>query len=138
MSRANCFICTFVRWQPIVSADNAVQVSAQPTPTRQKSRNFHRNNNFLVLVCQSQMPHVIEATNILIRYILSKLKKATNAEIKLLLPALKSLCEGKSQDQDFDQIVFALILRNAKLPETSKSTLTSKFWFKRFFIMKLT
>lgn len=75
------------------------------------------------------MPQVLEATNILIRYILPKLKKATNGEIKLLLPALKSLCEGKSQDQDFDQIVFAFILRNAKFPETTKSSLNSKFLF---------
>lgn len=81
---------------------------------------------FFFSVWQSQMPQVLEATNILIRYILPKLKKATNGEIKLLLPALKSLCEGKSQEQDFDQIVFAFILRSAKFPETSKSSLTGK------------
>lgn len=42
-----------------------------------------------------------------------------------MLHALKSLCEGKSQDQDFDQIIFSSILRNAKYPE-HKSNVTGK------------
>lgn len=71
----------------------------------------------LFLVCQSQLLQVTESCGILIRYILNKFEKSTNSETKLLLPALKSLCQGKSQDQDFDQIVLSSILRNAKYPE---------------------
>lgn len=68
-------------------------------------------------MCQSQLLQVTESCGILIRYILNKFEKSTNSETKLLLPALKSLCQGKSQDQDFDQIVLSSILRNAKYPE---------------------
>lgn len=63
------------------------------------------------------MLQITEACGVLIKYILNKFEKSTNSETKLLLPALKSLCEGKSQDQDFDQIVLSSILRNAKYPE---------------------
>lgn len=72
---------------------------------------------FSFTVCQSQLLQVTESCGILIRYILNKFEKSTNSETKLLLPALKSLCQGKSQDQDFDQIVLSSILRNAKYPE---------------------
>lgn len=68
-------------------------------------------------VCQSQILQVTEACGVLIRYVLNKFEKLSNSETKLLLPALKSLCQGKSQDQDFDQIVLSSILRNAKYPE---------------------
>lgn len=68
-------------------------------------------------VCQNQILQITEACGVLIRYILNKFENLSNSETKLLLPALKSLCEGKSQDQDFDQIVLSSILRNAKYPE---------------------
>lgn len=71
----------------------------------------------VLAVCQNQILQITEACGVLIRYILNKFEKSTNSETKLLLPALKSLCEGKSQDQDFDQIVLSSILRNAKYPE---------------------
>lgn len=64
------------------------------------------------------MPQVIEATGILIMYMLAKLEKATNAETKLILPALKSFCEGRSQEKDFDQIILTSILRNARFPDS--------------------
>lgn len=67
---------------------------------------------------------MIDASGVLIRYILAKLEKSTNAEIKLLLPALKSLSEGRCQDKDFDQIVLSSILRNAKFPEHLKAAAT--------------
>lgn len=70
------------------------------------------------------MSQIIDAANILIRYMIPKLEKATNAEIKLLLPALKCLSGGKSQEQGFDYIVLSSILRNAKLPENTKSSVT--------------
>ena len=63
------------------------------------------------------MLQITEACGVLIRYILNKFEKSTNSETKLLLPALKALCEGKSQDQDLDQIVLSSILRGAKYPE---------------------
>lgn len=70
------------------------------------------------------MNQVIEASGVLIRYILNKLEKATHTEIRYLLSALKSLCEGRAQDKDFDQIVVSSILRNAKYPENLKATVT--------------
>lgn len=76
------------------------------------------------------MAQVIEASGVLIRYILVKLERATNAEIKLLLPALKSLCEGRSQDKDFDHIILSSILRNAKYPEHLKAATSGKSWKK--------
>lgn len=63
------------------------------------------------------MLQITEACGVLIRYILNKIEKTSISETKLLLPALKSLCEGRSQDQDFDRIVLGSILRNAKQPE---------------------
>lgn len=74
-------------------------------------------------VCQNQILQITEACGVLIRYILNKFERSSNSDTKLLLHALKSLCEGKSQDQDFDQIVFSSILRNAKYPE-HKSNVT--------------
>lgn len=74
-------------------------------------------------VCQNQILQITEACGVLIRYILNKFEKSSNSDTKILLHALKSLCEGKSQDQDFDQIVFSSILRNAKYPE-HKSNVT--------------
>lgn len=76
-------------------------------------------------VSQNQILQITEACGVLIRYILNKFDKSTNSDIKLMLHALKSLCEGKSQDQDFDQIIFSSILRNAKYPE-HKSNVTGK------------
>lgn len=72
------------------------------------------------------MAQVIEASGVLIRYILAKLLSATIAETKLLLPALKSLCEGRSQDKDFDHIILSSILRNAKYPEHLKAATAGK------------
>lgn len=71
------------------------------------------------------MLQITEACAVLIRYILNKFDKSTNSDIKLMLHSLKSLCEGggKNQDQDFDQIIFSSILRNAKYPE-HKSNVT--------------
>lgn len=76
-------------------------------------------------MCQNQILQITEACGVLIRYILNKFEKSTNSDTKLLLHALKSLCEGKSQDQEFDQIIFSSILRNAKYPE-QKSNVTGK------------
>lgn len=81
-------------------------------------------------VCQNQILQITEACGVLIRYILNKFDKSTNSDIKLMLHALKSLCEGKSQDQDFDQIIFSSILRNAKYPE-HKSNVTGKIETKK-------
>lgn len=77
-------------------------------------------------MCQNQILQISEACGVLIRYILHKFEKSTNSDTKLLLHALKSLCEGKSQDQEFDQIIFSSILRNAKYPE-HKSNVTGNF-----------
>lgn len=91
--------------------------------------NFFSPFNILVIrsfsfaVCQNQILQITEACGVLIRYILNKFEKSSNSDTKILLHALKSLCEGKSQDQDFDQIVFSSILRNAKYPE-HKSNVT--------------
>lgn len=74
------------------------------------------------------MLQITEACSVLIRYILNKIEKATISETKLLLPALKSLCEGKSQDQDFDQIVLSSILRKATFPE-HKANVAGKLLF---------
>lgn len=79
-------------------------------------------------MCQNQILQITEACGVLIRYILNKFEKSTNSDTKLLLHALKSLCEGKSQDQDFDQIIFSSILRNAKYPE-NKSNVTGIYSF---------
>lgn len=75
------------------------------------------------------MPQVIEACGVLIRYILAKLEKGTNVEIKLLLPALKSMCEGRSQDKDLDHIILSSILHNAKHPEHLKAATAGIFIF---------
>lgn len=80
----------------------------------------------LFSVCQNQILQITEACGVLIRYILNKFEKSTNSDTKLQLHALKSLCEGKSQDQDFDQIIFSSILRNAKYPE-HKSNVTGLY-----------
>lgn len=46
MSHANCFTCTFVRWQQIVLVDNAVQVSAPYTlPRLLEGAVFYVNKN---------------------------------------------------------------------------------------------
>lgn len=94
----------------------------------------------LFTVCQNQILQITEACGVLIRYILNKFEKSTNSDTKLLLHALKSLCEGKSQDQDFDQIIFSSILRNAKYPE-NKSNVTGIYSFVCnlfFFVMVFT
>ncbi|XP_023302423.2 protein purity of essence [Lucilia cuprina] len=51
------------------------------------------------LVSQTQVPHIHEACAILIRFIILRLSKVSVYEIKWLLPALKSLCEGKTNTQ---------------------------------------
>lgn len=79
------------------------------------------------------MPQVIEASGVLIRYILAKLEKGTNVEIKLLLPALKSMCEGRSQDKDLDHIILSSILQNAKYPEHLKAATAGNIKFIYFF-----
>lgn len=68
------------------------------------------------------MPQIIEACLILMRYIVSRLEKIPLAEAIWFLPALKSLCDGKSPGQTFDHHVLVAILRNAKHPECPKST----------------
>lgn len=77
------------------------------------------------------MLQITEACGVLIKYILSKIEKTSISETKLLLPALKSLCEGKSQDQDFDRIVLSSILRNAKQPE-HKANVTGKCYLNAY------
>ncbi|XP_067624888.1 protein purity of essence isoform X2 [Eurosta solidaginis] len=110
------------------------------------------------LVCQTQVPQIQEACAVLIRFIIHKLNKITKKpsytqslrdEIKWLLPALKSLCEGKSSSTQskplytsttaggatstacgtsllqFDYNVVAAVLKSAKYPETNKSIVTS-------------
>lgn len=69
----------------------------------------------------------------LIRFILTKLSKASVFEIKWLLPPLKSLCESKtilassasnaslSTVLKFDHVVVASILKSSKFPDVSKS-----------------
>lgn len=47
-------------------------------------------------VLRTQVPSIQEACAILIRFILHRLGKVSVYEIKWLLPALKSLCDGKS------------------------------------------
>lgn len=86
-------------------------------PVRFFNTKFCHHFIFVFTVCQSQMLKITEACGVLIKYILSKIEKTSISETKLLLPALKSLCEGKSQDQDCDRIVLSSILRNAKQPE---------------------
>ena len=73
---------------------------------------------------QSDIAQIIEASGVLLKLILKKLETASNLEIKLLLPALKSLCEGRSQDKDFDHVIASSILRNAKFPEHQKAIAT--------------
>lgn len=68
-------------------------------------------------VSQSHLAQLIEASSVLIRYIVQKLGTATNSETKLLLPALISMAVGRSQDLDMEQMILASILKNAKFPE---------------------
>lgn len=53
----------------------------------------------VLIVSQTQVPHIHEACAILIRFILLRLSKVSVYEIKWLLPALKSLCESKTNTQ---------------------------------------
>lgn len=68
-------------------------------------------------VSQSHLSQLIEASAVLLRYIVRKLETATNSETKLLLPALLSLAVGRSQELDMEQMILASILKNAKCPE---------------------
>ncbi|XP_055857167.1 protein purity of essence [Episyrphus balteatus] len=73
------------------------------------------------LVCQTQVPQMIEASSVLSRFILNRLNKLSVFEIKWMLPALKSLCEGKQRLAGFDHATVASILRATKFPDASKS-----------------
>lgn len=55
--------------------------------------------SYTISVSQTQVPQIHEACAILIRFILLRLSKVSVYEIKWLLPALKSLCEGKTTTQ---------------------------------------
>ncbi|KAL9924505.1 E3 ubiquitin-protein ligase-like protein poe [Glossina fuscipes fuscipes] len=106
-------------------------------------------------VSQTQVPQIHEACAILIRFILHRLDKVSVYEIKWLLPALKSLCEGKPPSNSkatstggstasgnnstslssisgsvgttlqFDHNVVALVLKSSKYPENTKSIVSS-------------
>lgn len=71
----------------------------------------------LLAVSQAHLGQLIEASGVLIRYIVQKLSTATNSETKLLLPTVISLAVGRSQDMEIEQLILASILKNAKLPE---------------------
>lgn len=101
------------------------------------------------------MPQIHEACAILIRFIILRLSKVSVYEMKWLLPALKSLCEGKSNTQttangsnnssntsnvnvpisnvggstgnilQFDYNVVAAVLKSSKYPENAKSIVSA-------------
>lgn len=110
---------------------------------------------YTLIVSQTQVPQIHEACAILIRFILHRLDKVSVYEIKWLLPALKSLCEGKPPSNSkatstggstasggnstslssisgsvgttlqFDHNVVALVLKSSKYPENTKSIVSS-------------
>ncbi|XP_055380592.1 protein purity of essence [Condylostylus longicornis] len=77
------------------------------------------------LVCQQQVPQMIEASTILIKYILNRISKSSVNDILLLLPPLKGLCDGKQQTTSFDNAIVSSLLKSSKFPEHSKNNVTS-------------
>lgn len=71
------------------------------------------------------MPQILEATSILIRFLLKRFATASASEVKWLLPPLKSLCEGKQQINGFDHTVVTSILKSCKVPESKSNVTTS-------------
>ena len=72
----------------------------------------------IVLVSQSKLPQILEATNIIIRYILSRFEanSSPNSTPSLtLLSALKSICDGKANN--YDNVVLHSTLKFLKYPE---------------------
>lgn len=68
-------------------------------------------------VSQSKLPQILEATNVIIRYILNRFEGSPNSPL-LLLSALKSICDGKA---NYDNVVLHSSLKYLKYPEHSKS-----------------
>ncbi|XP_068151498.1 protein purity of essence [Drosophila tropicalis] len=67
-------------------------------------------------ICQTQISQLHYAAAVLIRFILHRLPKVTVYEVKWLLVALKTLCEGRDGLQ-FDYNAVASILKTSKHPE---------------------
>lgn len=79
-------------------------------------RRKKKNNKILFLVSQSKLLSLMEAVNIIIRYIIKRFE-SPNAPI-ILLKALKSLCEA---DAGLENLQAYASIKYMKYPENSKA-----------------
>lgn len=84
---------------------------------RVANRKNNKNKNFaLFLVSQSKLLSLLEAVNIIVRFVIKRFENP-NAPI-ILLKALKSLCDA---DAGLENVQAYASLKYMKYPETSKS-----------------
>lgn len=76
---------------------------------------------------QANLVHLIEASGVLIRYIVGQLPTMSNSESKLLMPALCGLALGRIQETDVEMQILVSILKNAKTPENVVNSKMSAF-----------
>lgn len=78
---------------------------------------FSNHNIFLLIVSQTKLLNLLEASNVIVRYIIKRFESATAPII--LLKALKSLCEA---DPSLENEVAYSSIKYMKYPDSSKSS----------------